>query len=113
MERGRKKRAEAKAEEMKGTEAMQTLQPGEKAFWQHRPQGEEARERVLSLEEICKEQRDGKVAPIRGYVFRWGGRTMSEGWKRAFQTACQKAGVKDFRFHDLRHTFITRKVREG
>lgn len=28
-------------------------------------------------------------------------------------TACQNAGLTDLRFHDLRHTFVTRKVREG
>lgn len=38
---------------------------------------------------------------------------MSWGWKRAFNTACQKAALEDFHFHDLRHTFVTRKVREG
>lgn len=38
---------------------------------------------------------------------------MTEGWKRAWATPCQKAGLEDPRFHDLRHTFITRKVREG
>ena len=38
---------------------------------------------------------------------------MTEGWKRAFHTACRKAGLEDFNFHDLRHTFVTRKVREG
>ncbi len=64
-------------------------------------------------EEIRKEHREGKVAPIGGHVFTWGGRAMSEGWKRAFQTACRKAGLEDFRFHDLRHTFVTRKVRGG
>ena len=66
-----------------------------------------------TLEEIRKEQREGKVAPIGGHVFTWGGRVMSEGWKRAFHTACQKAELDGFRFHDLRHTFVTRKVREG
>lgn len=65
------------------------------------------------LEEIRKEQREGKVAPIGGHVFTWGGRAMSEGWKRAFLSACRKAGLEDFRFHDLRHTFVTRKVKEG
>lgn len=65
------------------------------------------------LEEIRKEQREGKVTPIGGHVFTWGGRAMSEGWKRAWATACQKAGLADLRFHDLRHTFVTRKVREG
>jgi integrase len=46
-----------------------------------------------TLEEIRKEQREGKVAPISGHVFTWGGRAMTEGWKRAFQTACCKAGL--------------------
>jgi integrase len=38
---------------------------------------------------------------------------MTEGWKTAFKTACRKAGLTDLHFHDLRHTFVTRKVREG
>ena len=65
------------------------------------------------LEEIRKEQREGKVAPIDGRVFTWNGKPMTEGWKTAFHTACRKAGVEDFHFHDFRHTFVTRKVREG
>jgi integrase len=65
------------------------------------------------LEDIRKEDREGKIAPIDGRVFTWKGNPMTEGWKTAFKTACRKAGLTDLRFHDLRHTFVTRKVREG
>ncbi len=67
-----------------------------------------------TLEEIRKEQREGKIAPISGHVFTWQGKRLSrQGWNRSFATACHKAGLEDFPFHDIRHTFITRKVREG
>jgi integrase len=65
------------------------------------------------FEELRKEQREGKVAPFDGRVFTWKGKPMTEGWKTAFKTACRKAGLVDLHFHDLRHTFVTRKVREG
>ncbi len=33
--------------------------------------------------------------------------------KRSFDTAKEKAGIEDFRFHDLRHTFVTRMLNAG
>lgn len=33
--------------------------------------------------------------------------------RRSFQNACRRAGVKDFRLHDCRHTAITRMIRAG
>ena len=33
--------------------------------------------------------------------------------KRAFRTACIRAGINDFHFHDLRHDFASRLIRNG
>ena len=47
-----------------------------------------------------------------GIVFGYQGKSIKS-IKVAFKRACQKAGIEDFRFHDLRHTFVTNMRRAG
>jgi len=47
-----------------------------------------------------------------GPVFTFGGKAL-KGIKSSFDTAREKAGIEDFRFHDLRHTFASRLVQGG
>ena len=56
-----------------------------------------------------------KVIPISGYVFSTGHGTMvtPRNLSRSFVKAVTKAGIKDFRFHDLRHSFATRLAQNG
>jgi integrase len=45
-------------------------------------------------------------------VFTYGGRPI-KGIRTAFLRACRQAGLQDFRFHDLRHTFNTNMRKAG
>lgn len=45
-------------------------------------------------------------------VFQFKGRPITE-IKRSFNSACRRAGIKDFHFHDLRHTFVTNARKAG
>ncbi|MBM4275699.1 MAG: site-specific integrase [Deltaproteobacteria bacterium] len=51
--------------------------------------------------------------PLQGVkVFYYQGRSVVS-IRKAFLNACQKAGIEDFTFHDLRHTFINNRRLEG
>jgi integrase len=56
--------------------------------------------------------------PIEGqdlaseYVFTYKGKKVKN-IKKAFKTAMKNAGITDFRFHDLRHTFASQVIMRG
>jgi integrase len=45
-------------------------------------------------------------------VFTYNGKTMAC-IRKSFQSACKRAGIEGFTFHDLRHTFVTNMRRAG
>lgn len=55
-----------------------------------------------------------KIKPTNEYVFVNPDTGMPYNTiRKAFNNACKRAGIKDFRFHDLRHTVATRLVEKG
>jgi integrase len=79
------------------------------------------RERILNLPAWLTKTQEARIVPMayevakvlhdlpRGFpgtpVFRYRGKGVSS-VQRSFKKACQNAGIKDFTFHDLRHTAI-------
>jgi integrase len=55
----------------------------------------------------------GKVRGLsHSQVFTYRGKPI-KGIRTAFLKACRRAGIRDFRFHDLRHTFNTNMRKAG
>jgi integrase len=76
-------------------------------------------ELLTILKQILREQRD-QITDIMAqrYIFRRLDKKRKV-WvhigkpRKAFTSACQKAGITDFHFHDLRHCFVTYARRAG
>jgi len=86
------------------------------------------REGFIKLEPEDTKTNEGRLVPLNGElvemfkamhrglpgvtVFTRNGKPVTS-IREAFTSACQKAGIKNFTFHDLRHTFVNNRRLEG
>jgi|TARA_Y100000031_G_scaffold93788_1_gene102900 integrase len=71
---------------------------------------------VPMTENVCNILRMLFVDKKNGYVFGYGegGKPYRHWWiSKSFRDTCRKAGIENFRFHDLRHDFCSRLVQRG
>ena len=69
-------------------------------------------DRAIRLTDRAKKVLEGLGPKESGPVFTYRGLAIKD-VKTTFDKASQKAGLEDFRFHDLRHTFASRLVQKG
>ena len=72
---------------------------------------QEIRNRFIYLEKTKTNERRERGLSSQ-YVFTYHNMNVQR-IDRAFQAALKRAGVRDFRFHDLRHTFASHLAMEG
>ena len=95
---------------VRAAEVMDRPEVLERLFFPRREIPEEAGPRSVPMSDILVATVKGmKVRPISGKVFHVG---ISE-LRCAFERAVKAAGIENFHFHDLRHTFATRLVQYG
>lgn len=82
------------------------ISPDRRFAWIHPDEAKAGKGIPVPLNEEARKAMEA-ADPAPPYVFGYKGRRLSKANNTAFARALSKAGIQDFRFHDLRHTWAT------
>jgi len=87
-------------------------------YYSYRSREEDLREGAFHLVSYLRSTYEKPVIALYGYVFTYkaGKETPAKSMKRvnrSFKAALTRAGIEDFKFHDLRHAFASHFVMRG
>jgi integrase len=84
-----------------------------KVAWIHADEAKAGRAIAVPLNEDAMEVLRRRVGGHDRYVFTYQGKPVERCTTKAWQRACARAGIEDFRWHDLRHTWASWHVQSG
>lgn len=81
--------------------------------WVHADQTKAGESIGVPLNQMALDVLVSQVGKHRKYVFTFRGRKIKDAAAEGFQAAVKRAGISNFRFHDLRHTWASWLVQQG
>lgn len=84
-----------------------------KVAWIHADEAKSGRAIAVPLNEDALETLRRRLQQHPEYVFTYQGKPVERCTTRAWERACERAGIEDFRWHDLRHTWASWHVQSG
>lgn len=84
-----------------------------KVAWIHADEAKSARAIAVPLNEDALEVLRSRQGRHGQYVFTYLGKPVERCTTKAWDRACERAGIKEFRWHDLRHTWASWHVQSG
>jgi integrase len=84
-----------------------------KVAWIHADEAKSGRAIAVPLNEDALEVLRSRQGRHGQYVFTYQGKPVERCTTKAWDRACERAGIKEFRWHDLRHTWASWHVQSG